>query len=231
MRVLILYSLLFLSFFSKAQAPFTAVRAGIQSDNFDAAKEVLDSCSFKNYCQDSVLYYRGLLILKKGNLKSARTICSSLQKTYPAFLEAHYLSALIYFVNENYGSSIEEFTFLIKNNPNHLKALYNRALAYGMLEDYLSAIEDLTSCVTISPNYSMGYYSRAYWYEYTGNYTEAKKDYGQSIKLDPKNFDAYFGLAYIYQNEKANEKACEIIADAIAAGSQIAVELKENFCH
>lgn len=215
---------------SKAQFPFRIFRITLQNNDYQTSQRILDSCSFVKYHQDSVLYYKGLLTLKKGNIKGARTICKNLQKTYPEFTEVHYLSALIYFTDEDYGSSINEFGKVIKTDPNHLKALYNRALAYGMLEDYLSAIEDLGTCIGINPNYAAAYYSRAYWYEYTGNYPEAKKDYEQNIRLEPKNFDAYFGLAYIYHMLKENVKACETINGAAAAGLQIAEELKDNFC-
>jgi Tfp pilus assembly protein PilF len=76
----------------------------------------------------------------------------------------------------------------------------------------------------------MAYYSRAYWNEFSNKYEEAKADYEKSLQLDPKNYDAYFGIAYIFKNQKEYGKACETINRAIQAGSQIAVELKENFC-
>ena len=76
----------------------------------------------------------------------------------------------------------------------------------------------------------MAYYSRAYWYESVNNYVEASKDYERTLRLEPKNFDAYLGLAYAYQNMKENIKACETITKAIAAGSQIAEEVRHNFC-
>ena len=230
MKCVILHIFLLGSFFLKAQSPFIIFRANLQVDNYQGSQRILDSCSFAKYQQDSVLFYKGLLTLKKGNVKGARTICTNLKSAYPAFTEVHYLSALIYFLDQNYGSSINEFSTVIKNNPNHFKAIYNRSLAYGMLEDFTSAINDLGSCITLDPNYAMSYYSRAYWYEYTSKYEEAKKDYEKSIQLDPKNYDAYFGLAYIYKNQKDNTKACETISSAISAGSQIAEELKENFC-
>lgn len=217
-------------FFSKAQSPFIIVRNNLQTEDLKASQRILDSCSFANYQSDSVLFYKGLLTLKKGNKKGARILCTNLEKTYPAFADAHYLSAMIYFVDEDYGNSIDEFTVLIMQNPLHMKARYNRSIAYGLLDNYLSAIDDLGACIQVDPGFAMGYYSRAYWYEFSGNYAEAKKDYEQSIRLDPKNYDAYFGLAYIYQNQKENTKACETISNAIAAGSQIAEELKDNFC-
>lgn len=225
-----LYIFLLLGFVFKAQSPFNAFRTSLETDDFKKSQSILDSCSFAKYQLDSVLYYKGLLTLKKGNIKGARTICTSLKDTYPSFREVHYLSALIYFVSEDFGKSIEEFSVILKNDSSHIKALYNRSLAYGLLEDYPSAIEGLSKCITINPVYSMAYYSRAYWQEFKANYTEAKKDYEKSIQLDPKYYDAYFGLAYIYKNLKENDKACETIQKAISAGSQIAEELKETFC-
>lgn len=230
MRFLILYSFLVSVLFIEAQSPFTSFRSRFQSDDYKTSQRILDSCSFAKYELDSVLYYKGILTLKKGNIKGAQLLAKDLQKNYPSFNEVHYLNALIYFNQEDYGNSIDEFTVLIMQQPQHMKARYNRSIAHGLLDNYLSAIDDLTACLTVDPGFAMGYYSRAYWYEFSGNYEDAKKDYEQSIKLDPKNYDAYFGLAYIYQNQKERTKACETIRSAVSAGSQIAEELSENFC-
>jgi len=230
MRTFLIHIFLFSTLLQKAQSPFISFRANFQKEDYKTSQKILDSCSFAKYQMDSVLFYKGLLTLKKGNVKGAKLLCKDLQKTYPAFNEVHYLNALIYFNQEDYGNSIDEFTVLIMQNPQHMKARYNRSLAHGMLDNYLSAIDDLTACITVDSTFAVGYYSRAYWYEFSGNYDDAKKDYEKSIDLDPKNYDAYFGLAYIYQNQKENTKACEVLSKAISQGSQIAAELKENFC-
>jgi len=230
MKRIAFYSFIFFSLLSKAQSPFTAFRYNLEAENYVSAQEVLDSCSFVKYQEDSVLYFKGLLTLKKGNVKGAKIHFENLRKTYPAFTEANYLNALIYFTEEDYGNSIKEFTRVITQNPSHVKARYNRSIAYGLLEDYLLAIDDLTACINLDSTNAMAYCSRGYWYEYSSRYAEAKKDYEKTIRLDPKNYDAYFGLAYVYQSQKENTKACETINKAILAGSQIAVELKEIFC-
>ncbi|PBQ32530.1 hypothetical protein CNR22_12355 [Sphingobacteriaceae bacterium] len=230
MRFFIFYIFFSSAILMKAQSPFISFRTSFQNDDYKSSQRVLDSCSFAKYEMDSVLYYKGLLTLKKGNIKGARLLAKDIQNTYPSFNEVHYLNALIYFNQEDYGNSIDEFTVLIMQNPQHMKARYNRSIAHGLLDNYLSAIDDLSACITVDSSFAMGYYSRAYWYEFSGNYEEAKKDYEQSIKLDPKNYDAYFGLAYIYQNQKERTKACETIRSAVSAGSQIAEELSENFC-
>lgn len=214
----------------KSQTPFVLVREAINTSNYYEAEIFLDSCKQANYFLDSVIYYKALLNLRKSDVKLSRSLCTELQRTYPQFTEAIYLSGLIFFVEEKYGKSIAEFNKVLKENPKHLKATYNRALAKGLLEDYFSAIKDLGMCIALAPNFSMAYYSRAYWYEYTGKNKEAVTDYEQCIVLDPKNYDAYFGLAYVYKNLKENEKACETITMAIKAGSPNAEEVKENFC-
>jgi tetratricopeptide (TPR) repeat protein len=154
----------------------------------------------------------------------------TLAKDYPDFKEVHYLNGMLLFSNQNYGKSVTEFNQSLKSNPANSKALYNRSIAFGLMEEYLSAIEDLDACIQLNPTYVLAYYSRGYWYEFTGNYTEAAKDYEKTIQLDPTNYDAYLGAAYCYQNLKQSEKACEILNQAIKAGSQVAIEIKEIFC-
>ncbi|MCW3075894.1 MAG: hypothetical protein JWO32_503 [Bacteroidetes bacterium] len=227
MKILITYLFIIICTLLNAQSVFTLVRNDLNSKN---NLWILDSCVTANHCKDSVFYYKGLIALKQNNLTNARLICKDLLKLYPGFNEAHYLNGLIYLASKNYGKSVNEFNVLLQKNPTHIKALYNRALAFGLMEEYNKAIEDLSACIALKPMYSLAYYSRAYWHELLGNYPLAIKDYENTINLDPKNYDAYIGLAYIYRGLKSNLKSCEIINNAIKAGSQIAEEVKDNFC-
>jgi tetratricopeptide (TPR) repeat protein len=231
MKKLLLHIFLMLGFITNAQSPFTCFRMHLQTDNFSACQKILDSCSFSKYHEDSVLYFKAMLTLKKGNIKGAKIHAANLQKNYPMFTEVHYLNGLILYTADDYGKSIEEFTTILNQNPKQMKARYNRALAYGMLEDYKSATTDLSTCIEQDSTYAVAYYSRAYWYEFAGKPNEAIKDYETSIRLDPKNYDAYMGLAYIYNNQKDMTKACEVLNKAIVAGSVAAAELKENYCN
>ncbi len=191
---------------------------------------ISDSCFNKGYYADSALYYKAMVYLKMNDVKQAKKTYAALVKTYPAFAERHYLNGLICFSDENYGKSITEFNLALQDNPKNIKAVFNRSVAFGMLEEYLSAIEDLGTCIAMDPDCALAYYSRAYWYEFTGNYPEAAKDYEAAIRLDRKNYDAYLGLAYVYQVQNETAKACATIDAAIKEGSQIAVDLKDNFC-
>jgi Tfp pilus assembly protein PilF len=231
MRYLVVYliSLLFLS--TQAQNSFVSVRKNLNAGEYKTCKTFLDSCYSKDYHKDSVLFYSGLIAIKTGNKELCREYCNKLTKQYPNFGEVHYLKGLVHFQNENYGKSATEFTKALKDNPKDIKALFDRSIALGLLEDYTWAIDDLNTCISIDSSYTQAYYSRAYWYEFLGKYNEAAKDYQHTILLDSKNYDAYFGLAYIYQIQNEGAKACESINKAITAGSQIAEELKDRFCH
>ncbi len=223
---------IFIIFYSirlcRAQSVFTRVH--LDQGHSPASAAILDSCSKSGFQKDSTLFYKGLSDLKEGNMTEARTLVKQLQKEYPNFYEAHYLSGLIYLKLENYGKAINEFSAVIAKDAKNLKALFNRATAFGGMEEYEKAINDLDECIEIFPNYSAAHYARAYWNEFLGNHTEAIKDYDITVSIDPKNYDAYLGLAHVYQKQKNKEKSCETINKAIAAGSQIAEELKDNFC-
>jgi tetratricopeptide (TPR) repeat protein len=212
----------------RAQSIFTRVH--LDAGTSPSCLAILDSCEKCGHFKDSVLFYRGLNDVKLGKLSEARAIEKELKKNYPDFYESHYLSGLIYLAQQNYGKSINEFNYVLEKDKKNLKALYNRASSFGLLEEYEKAISDLNECLEVCPNYSMAHYSRAYWYEYLGNHSEAIKDYDLTVSIDPKNYDAYLGLAHLYQKQKNKEKSCETINRAIAAGSQIAEEVKENFC-
>lgn len=212
------------------QLPFNRIRENINKNEDSGLLKTLDSCMAKGYHRDSTLYYMGLVNLKAKHITEAQNNYKMLRDEFPDFKESHYLHGMIYYINESYGKSIDEFSLVIKNNPKHIKALYNRSVALGQIDDFLSAIQDLDACISLNPKYTLAYYSRAYWYESVNNYVEASKDYERTLRLEPKNFDAYLGLAYAYQNMKENIKACETITKAIAAGSQIAEEVRHNFC-
>lgn len=226
----LIYVLLLTCIGAQSQNPFLRVRSELDNNEFVQTKRILDSCFSTNFQRDSALYYKGMMQLRNGKLKDAKKTSAALKKEFPSFNERYFLEGIIFFTEENYGKCIDAFNSLIKSNPSHVKAIYNRSVAFGMLEEYLSAIEDLGTVISLKPQHANAYYSRAYWYEYTGNYAEALKDYEMSIQLDPKNFDAYYGMAFIYQNNREPSKACETIQRAVAAGSQIAEDLKENYC-
>ncbi len=197
-----------------------------------AANEIytVDSCYNNGHHKDSALFYKSLINLKVGRCQSARRCARVLKKLYPGFKEIHYLNGLIFFYEDNYGKSVEEFNLAIKEDSTNINVYYNRSVALGLINEYLAAIEDLNTCIRLNPEYTQARYSRAYWYELTGNYTEAVKDYEAAIVLDPKNYDAYLGLANVCKIQKENAKACEVIGRAIDQGSQIAVDLKDVFC-
>ena len=227
--VLTTYCIL-IALFCKAQFDFTRLHNQMLQENYKEALKIADSCIVNKLQEDSALYFKGIILIKLNKVRDANKVHKTLVKVYPEFKDAHYLGGLIAYNQDDFGRSADEFTRAIRHQPNHVKALYNRSLASGMLEDYLYAIEDLDKCISEQPNNSLYYYSRAYWYEYTGNHAAAEKDYKKCIAIDSKYYDAYYGLAYIYQNQKEFIKACDVIHDAKNAGSQVADDMKNNFC-
>lgn len=213
-----------------AQKPFDQARSFLDKADYTSCTRILDSCHAAKYHSDSVLFYLGLVKFKTDNIEAGQRYIALLNKEYPDFYEVHYLKGLLYFSKKNYAKSADEFTRVIEKDPRNVKAYFNRSVALGQLEEFLDAISDLGECIKLEPSNPQNYYSRAYWYEYTGNYPEAAKDYQFAIGLDPRNYDAYMGLAYVYKNLKDDSKACEVINKAISAGSQIADEVKINFC-
>jgi tetratricopeptide (TPR) repeat protein len=210
--------------------PFHRVRAFLAEDRTREAAVIVDSCLIARYQRDSALYYSGMVNLKYHNITAARNDYRTLSKEFPDFYDAHYLHGLIYYADEDYGKSIDEFNKTIKAHPDHVRAYYNRSLALGMTENYLLAVEDLDKCLEINPSFAHAYYSRAYWKEFLGKYSEAAADYEADIRLEPRRYDSYFGLAWCQQKQNQPDKACETIQRAITEGSQIAEELKEQFC-
>jgi tetratricopeptide (TPR) repeat protein len=230
MRCWLINIFILLNLFATGQSPFQLTRQLTSEADYERACGVLDSCYQKKYHPDSVLYYKCIVQLKTGKVKEARGTCRKLMRNFPDFKFGHYVNGLVLFSEMDYGRCIDEFTRALEVNPTHFNALYNRSLAFGMLEDYLLAIGDLDKCIELDPGSSSSYFSRAYWYEFTGKYAEAAMDYEKTIQLDPKNYDAYMGLAFTHQVQNNNAKACEVINKAIVAGSQIAEDLKVNYC-
>jgi tetratricopeptide (TPR) repeat protein len=230
MRTLFVHIFFFTWLAARSQAVFLTVKQSIEKANFSQASRVVDSCISKKYQPDTALFYKTLIGLKTGQVKSARKTYNTLFKSYPTCKELHYLNGLIYFAEEDYGRSIDAFNEALKKDPKNVKLIYNRSLAFGMLDEYLTAIEDLGTCIQMDSTYVLAYYSRAYWYEYTGNYTGAARDYETTVRLSPSNCEAYLGLANVYKNLNEMTKACEAINKAAKEGSPVAVDLKDNFC-
>jgi tetratricopeptide (TPR) repeat protein len=218
------------SFSALAQNNFTTARALLEGGEIKPAMQLLDSCQKAGYHIDSCFYYKGLASLRDEKIKAAKQYNDLLIRDYPSFYMQHYLKGVIFFLDRNFGKSIDELNLVLKADPANLKALYNRALAFGLLDDFTTARADLTRCIELAPGYAQAFYSRGYWAELAGQYDEAIADYQTTITLNPKNYDAYLGMAHIYQVKKETEKACEVLSKAVAAGSQIAEDVRENFC-
>lgn len=230
MRCVIIILMIILGTAARGQQPFQRVKALMHRNEYKAADKLLDSCARKDHFHDSVLFYRAQLQLRTGNLKDAKKHWRELAKKHAGFGELNFLRGLIAFRETAYARSIDDFSRAIDNNPQHYRAIYNRSLAYGMMDEYLYAIEDLGRLIALNSSDANVFYARAYWYEFTGNYTGSVNDYNQCLQLDPKIFDAYLGLAFSYRQLNEKEKACETINEAIAAGSQVAAELKGTYC-
>jgi len=230
MKVILTHIFLWTSLCLYSQIPFETVRVNLESNNFRLASIALDSCIREKYHIDSCYFYKTLLHLREQKNKSAIQLRDKIEKEYPEFYLVHYLNGIILFEQNDYGKSIAAFNKVLKIDPKHFKSLYNRALALGMLEDYDAAISDLTACIDLAPGFSPALYSRAYWYELNANYDDAIKDYEAVIRINSKNFDAYLGIAHCYLLQKNTVKACEFVEKAIAAGSQMAEDVKESYC-
>jgi tetratricopeptide (TPR) repeat protein len=230
LKTLIGIGLMFCCLGVKAQQPVARMKQHLTDARIKDAISLADSCILKGFQPDSALYHKALAQLMDDRKGSAKITIHRLQEEYPAYYETSYLIGLLSYAEEKYAHAIDAFTALLQHNPDHAKALYNRSLAYGQLDNFKEAIEDLEKLVVIRPEFAAAHYSLGYWKEFAGNYPEAAKSYERSITLDPKNFDAYLGLAFVYQNMKEITKACEVVSRAISAGSQIAEDVKSNYC-
>jgi tetratricopeptide (TPR) repeat protein len=228
MKGIALYIFFLIGLRLHSQSVFNRVRADLNPSKNTFT--ILDSCNLNSFQKDSALYYKAIIAVKQHSIAEARKLVKEIQKTYPDFYEVNYVNGLIHMTEKKYAKAVNDFSAVLQKSPKNLKALFNRSLAFGLMEEYDKAIEDLGTCISLRPMYAQAYYSRGYWYEYLGNFPSAIKDYENAINLDPKGYDAYLGLAYIYQGLKTNEKSCEVINRAIQAGSQIAVDVKDNFC-
>lgn len=214
----------------RAQDTFGKVRQAIDNDETAGLHAYLDSLGRAGSHRDSCLYYHGLILLKDDKVKEARHKLKDLRSHYPSFYMAEYLEGLILFRSEDYARSANAFTKVIGRDASCFKAYYNRSLVSGLLEDYKAAREDLSSCISLAPGNAQAYYSRAYWEELAGQLAEALTDYEKTISLSPKYFDAYIGMANIYHLQKNDVRACEAIARAVESGSQMAEDIRDNYC-
>jgi len=213
-----------------SQLAFQMSRQMEEQGNFENAMRLLDSCYSKEYCRDSVYFYRALFSIKNNKAKQADKACQRLDDEFKDSPLLAYAQGLISFNEKNYAKSVELFTTALGKNLFPEKILYNRSVAFGMLDDFTNAVADLDKLISTQTNYSEYYYSRAYWLQLAGKNAEAIEDYKKTIELDKQNFEAYLGLAYLYKQQDDSVKACETLNQAVSAGSQMASELLGTYC-
>jgi tetratricopeptide (TPR) repeat protein len=214
----------------KAQHAIAHLRSQLELGS-ESGLALADSCIRTHHFEDSAYYYKSLLLLKLGKIQSAKKEIELTKKKFPAFYLTQYAEALYYFQMEDYGRCGDKLNAVLKVDPKNTKCYFNRALVSGLLDDYKGAIEDLDQCLILDPHNANFAYARAYWKEMKSQYAEAIMDYEMALSLNAKLFDAYIGIANCYRIQKNLPEACKAIDRAEAAGSQMALDLRQSYCH
>jgi tetratricopeptide (TPR) repeat protein len=211
------------------QNEFRFVRERLEAGQTHPAASLLDTIARNGGQKDSVHYYRAMVHLQGGRINAAHHEVEELEKMSGSS-SLGYLKGLMHFREEKYAHAVEAFSDFLASHPAHVKSLLNRSLALGLMDNFDEAIADLDAVLKIDPSHADAYYSRGYWHEFAGRYDEAAKSYEKCITLNPRNYDAYLGLAFAYHRQHDDVRACETVEKAVRAGSQIAAEVRDNYC-
>jgi tetratricopeptide (TPR) repeat protein len=115
----------------------------------------------------------------------------------------YFYRASAYFLNDDTGRAIEDYSRSIALNPSNPTAYANRGICYAGMGRFDAAIADYTKAIELNGKESHFYYNRGNSYLIKGDPESAIRDFSKAIGLNPRHYPAYHnrGTAYALQGD------------------------------
>lgn len=123
--------------------------------------------------------------------------------------QADFESATEELVNEDFQTSIENFTECLHIFPNHVTALFGRSIAYRAIEDTVKQKQDLDQIISIDSTYSPALIERANLFGMRGDLQSAAKDIDRAIEVGRDLAGAYQIKGFILEAAGKTGEALE----------------------
>ncbi len=134
---------------------------------------------------------RGAILRRIGRLSEAKEDLDKAILLAPTLSDAYWHRHLLFLVQSNKQSALEDLTCLLKNNKNHFGAYRSRANLLTRRGDISSAIFALSQAISLRPDDPESYFLRAELHEKRGEIESAIANYATVTKLDPGNLEAF----------------------------------------
>jgi Tfp pilus assembly protein PilF len=116
-----------------------------------------------------------------------------------------------YFVDHNYGHSIELLSQAIENDPGFALAIKSRGAAYLRLDKVQEAVADFNTVVEMDPGNARAYHLRGLAYEKSGEDGKALDDFNRALELNSNYGAVYHSRASLHNKMGRPEQATEDI--------------------
>lgn len=134
---------------------------------------------------------RGATLRKLGRLREAKADLDKAIELAPTLSDAYWHRHLLFLLQSNEQSALEDLTCLLKHNKNHYGAYRSRATLLMKKGDLTSAIFSLSQAISLRPDDPECYFLRGELHERRGEVESAVSNFATVTKLDPGNLEAF----------------------------------------
>lgn len=197
---------------------FRALILNSKGDNEGAIKEFTHLLSLLSECDGvhaSILYKRGSLYVKKGDLEKGLADYNEAIEKHPDEPQPYYYRALVWNQKKEYDKAIADLNEALKIYPDYANVYLERGLSKYNKNDIDAAIADFDLAIKSFPEYGSAYYFKGMCRLSKKEYDDALVDLSTAIKLNPKNAEAYAVRGDCEIEKKYFDRAIEDYTEAI----------------
>ena len=158
-------------------------------------------------------YYRGITLMKDGNIKLARQALEEAVELNPTLTDARMRLAglyLRYFEANNLSLARVQLDEVLKQVPNHREALMRQGDLETRAEDFNSAENIYKKVVQEYPDYANGHFKLGFFYYMTKRQNKALALFEKSVAMDPSQTRALTLIIDTHIRKRAFKKALQI---------------------
>src|SRR5205085_2397672 len=169
----------------------------------------------KDRIQIYELFSDGMAASQHGRYQESVDKLTSVLKTDPNSVPAHYLLGLDYYRLKDFAKAIEEFQKVLHFSPDYSLAVFQLGLSYARAGDLSRAVETLEHALQLDPTNFSAAYNLGAVHVQQGNTAQAIQAFRESIRIAPEYVRGHISLGEVLLYDRQTEEAIAQLRQAI----------------
>ncbi|PYX86015.1 MAG: hypothetical protein DMG68_16630 [Acidobacteria bacterium] len=169
----------------------------------------------KDRIQIYELFSDGMAASQHGRYQESVDKLTSVLKTDPNSVPAHYLLGLDYYRLKDFAKAIEEFQKVLHFSPDYSLAVFQLGLSYARAGDLSRAVETLEHALQLDPTNFSAAYNLGAIHVQQGNTAQAIQAFRESIRIAPEYVRGHISLGEVLLYDRQTEEAIAQLRQAI----------------